>query len=209
MRTFNVIQGSEQWEALRMRPTASNFGRIVTPKRGQVSAQIKGYACEIVAKALGVYVEPMPSFWMEWGTDNEPCAVEAYEQQTGLKTRIVGFVCPDWTDEFGGSPDRLVDPDGGLEVKCPAPETLIGYHAEGVLPDDYIGQVQGLLYITGRKWWDFYAWHPQLTPFLIRVAPDPVYHEKLAIGLAACIEEVNRVASLVQSHPEVMETWEE
>lgn len=209
MRIYNVLQGSEQWEALRMRPTASQFGRIITPKRGQVSAQIGGYACEIVAKHLGVYVEPPPSFWMEWGLEHEPLAVAAYEEQTSRVTHSVGFVVPDWTEDFGGSPDRLVDPDGLLEVKCPKPETLISYHAAGELPEDYIGQVQGLLWITGRAWCDFYAWHPQLTPFLLRVLPDPDYHEKLAVGLAACIEEINRIASLVQSHPEVMETWTE
>ena len=209
MRIYDVIQGSEQWESLRARPTASQFGRIVTPARGQVSTQIGKYACEIVAKRLGVYVEPPPTFWMDWGIEHEPCAVDDYEKQTGLKTRTVGFVVPDWTDEYGGSPDRLVDPDGLLETKCPAPETLISYHAGGELPSDYIPQVQGLLFITGRAWCDFYAWHPQLTPFLIRVEPDPEYHEKLKVGLAACLLEVDRIASLVQSHPEVMETWNE
>jgi hypothetical protein len=209
MRIYDVLQGSEEWEALRHRPTASNFDKIITPARGQLSAQMSRYACEIVAKRLGVYVESPPSFWMEWGTEHEPVAVDEYEKQTGRKTRQVGFAIPDWTEEYGGSPDRLVDPDGLLEVKCPAPETLIGYHAAGVLPSDYVPQVQGLLWITGRQWCDFYAWHPQLTPFLIRVEPDTDYHAKLREGLAACLLEIERIAKLVQSHPEVMETWNE
>lgn len=198
MRIYDVLQGSEEWDALRMRPTASNFDRIVTPVTGAISKSIGKYACEIVAKKLGVYVEPPPSFWMEWGTENEPFAVEDYERRTGLTTRTVGFVVPDWTDTFGGSPDRLVDPDGGLEVKCPAPETLIGYHAAGVFPRDYYPQVQGYLWITGRKWWDFYAWHPELDAFLIRTEPDTDYHAKLRAGVQECLLEIERIEKRIK-----------
>jgi len=198
MRIIDVQQQTEDWDRLRNRPTASNFGRVCTPAKGEYSSQATAYAAEIVAKKLGVYTEPPPSFWMEWGTEHEPNAKHAYTKETGRETQDVGFILPDKTDAYGGSPDALVGADGGLEIKCPKPETLITYHANGVLPMDHKPQVQGLLLISGREWWDFYAWHPELTPFLLRVFPDEKYHEKLADCLLKLLREIERIATTVK-----------
>lgn len=181
MRIIECKQGSEAWELMRMtRPTASNFGRIITPKKGQLSASHRDYACELVAKQVGVFVESPPSFWMQWGIDNEPHAVDAYCQRLKTDCERVGFVLPEDTDTYGGSPDALVfNREGLLEVKCPKPETLIRYHWDGKLPDDYIAQVQGLLLITGCDFCDFFAWHPELQPFYVRVESDEKFHDKL------------------------------
>lgn len=206
MRIIDCIQGSEDWERLRVRATASNFGRIVTPAKGDYSKSATSYAAEIVAKELGVYSPPPPSYWMEWGTENEPNAVAAYEAINGVQTQVVGFVFPDHTDDYGGSPDRLVGDDGGLEAKCPAPETLIGYHAAGELPNQYKPQVQGLMLITGREWWDFFAWHPGLSPFQIRVEPDFKYQNRLRAALEQFAHEVGWLRSKVKavSHAELL-----
>ena len=157
MRIIDVVQRSEEWEAWRNRPTASEFGSIVTPARGDYSKQATEYAAKIVAKQLGVYIEPPPTYWMEWGTEQEPNAKLAYTTQTGLEVTDAGFIIPDGTDSYGGSPDGLVGDDGLLEIKCPKPETLISYHARGEFPNQYRPQVQGLLLISGRKWCDFFA----------------------------------------------------
>ena len=185
MKVIDCKQGSEEWQLLRQRiPTASNFGKMVTPKRGQLSKSCMSYACELIAKQLGVYTEPPPSFWMEWGTENEPNAIADYELRTGNKVEQVGFVLPDETECFGGSPEGLVnDREGVLETKCPKPETLIAYHAAGELPEDYIPQVQGLLLITQCEWCDFFAWHPHVAPFLLRVEPDIKYQERMLDAL--------------------------
>ena len=198
MRIIDCQQQTEEWERWRNRPTASEFGSFCTPAKGDYSKQATAYAAKIVAKRLGVYQEPPPSFWMEWGTEHEVNAKHAYTLENGVEILDVGFVLPDHTDAYGGSPDGLVGDDGGIEVKCPAPETLIGYHAAGVLPVQYKPQVQGLLLITGRSWWDFYAWHPELSAFCLRVEPDSKYQTKIAENLLLLLEEIERIESCVQ-----------
>lgn len=162
------------------RPTASQFGRIIQPVKAKLSTSHRDYACELVAKQLGLHTEPPPSFWMEWGTEHEPMAIDDYCQRMHTEAERVGFVLPDDTDAYGGSPDALVfNREGLIQVKCPKPETLIRYHWDGVLPDEHKAQVQGELLITGCAWSDFFAWHPDLQPFRIRVEPDEEFHDAL------------------------------
>ena len=198
MRIINCRQQSEEWERWRNRPTASEFDSFITPAKGLYSAQATAYAAKIVAKRLGVYEEPPPTFWMDWGNEQEPNAKFAYTALTGRRIIEVGFVLPDHTDAYGGSPDGLVEDDGLLEIKCPAPETLIAYHAAGELPAQYKPQVQGLLLITGRAWCDFFVFHPELTPLLVRIEPDLEYQAKIAECLLKLLEEIQRIESQVR-----------
>jgi len=203
-RRFDCLQGSEEWERLRSgRPTSSEFKRIVTPVRGDYAAGAIKYAAEIVAQRLGVYQEPPPSFWMEWGKDHEDDAVMAYETITGNATEKVGFVMPTFTDAWGGSPDRIVNGNRILEVKCPAPPTLILYKYEKKLPDEYRAQVQGLLWITGFDQADFFAWHPEIEPFLVSVERDEAYIDRMAKSMALFLEDVAKVAA--ESKPETID----
>lgn len=201
-RIIECLQGSDEWDKLRARPTASNFSRIVSPARGDYSASASEYAAEIVAKRLGVFTESPPSFWMQWGTENEPLALAAYEEANCVTVRKVGFIVPNYTDVYGGSPDGLVGNDGMVEIKCPKPETLIRYHGEGVLPDGYKPQIQGLLLISRLPWCDFYAWHPGLTPFQIRVRADETYQSKIASAIFKLLEEVERIEGTVSRNPD-------
>lgn len=193
MRIIDCEQGSEAWQNWRNRPTASEFGSFITPAKGQYSAQATAYAAKVIAKRLGVYVEPPPSFWMEWGVENEPHAKAAYTARTGNDITEAGFVLPDSTDAYGGSPDGLIGDDGLIEVKCPAPETLIKYHAEGQLPTQYRPQVQALLLITGRPWCDFWSWHPYVAPFLLRVEADVDYQVQIADCLLKLLEKIKDI----------------
>ena len=117
---------------------------------------------------------------------------------TGLPVTEVGFVLPDHTDAYGCSPDGLVGDDGVLEIKCPAPETLICYHANGTLPDQYRPQVQGQLLVTGRPWCDFFAFHPELTPFLLRVEADENYQAAIARCLLLLLDEIAALQTKVR-----------
>jgi len=198
MRIIECEQRSEEWERWRNRPTASEFGSFITPARGDYSKQATAYAAKIVAKQLGVYTEPPPTWAMERGTELEPSARHAYTKHTGNQVVEAGFILPDGTDAYGGSPDGLVGDDGLLEVKCPLAETLIAYHAADILPLQYKPQVQGLLLISGRAWCDFFAFHEDLSPFLVRVYPDTEYQTKMAECLLLLLKEIERIKSRVK-----------
>lgn len=201
MRIVCDSQRTEEWEHWRNRPTASNFSRFITPAKGAYSKQATDYACELVAKEMGVFVEPPPSFAMQWGIDHEEEARTHYAARTNNAVEEVGFVVPDDTDSYGCSPDGLVGDDGLLEIKCPQAPTLIRYHADGVLPDTYKPQIQGQLLITGRAWCDFFAWYPGLQSFLLRVDADIPYQEKIAECLEKLLVELDRVKAKLNPLP--------
>ena len=86
-----------------------------------------------------------------------------HEIQTGLIIQRAGFVTTD-DGMFGASADGLIGEDGGSEYKCfLAPEKLRAFHidndASGIMD-----QVQGCMWITGRKFWHVGMYCPALEP---------------------------------------------
>ena len=216
MRIIDCEQGGEEWDRWRARPTASQFHRFVTPAKGEYSAQATKYACEIVRKRRGAQtIERMSSAWEEYGTDNEPNAAHSYERQFGVTLSKAGFVLPDGTDAYGGSPDRLANlrevstpsaadqrwaADGVVEFKCTSPEELMMMHLDPTKGEIYAKpQVQGLLMVTKCAWCDFYVWHPDLEPFHMRILPDLEYQQKIADALVLFLEEIQRVEETIRT----------
>lgn len=58
--------------------------------------------------------------------------------------------------------------------------------------------MQGLLLISGRAWCDFFVFHPELTPFLMRIEPDLKYQEKMAECFLLLLQEIKRIESCVK-----------
>lgn len=153
-------------------PTASCFDQIVTPKTLKFSESSGKYVSRLVAEwFLGKPMESEASGFMERGTGMESEAIAAYEFENNVDTIKVGLCVTD-DGLAGGSPDRLVGEDGGLEIKCPSAEIQVGYLLNGI-DAAYRCQLQGLLWVTGRKWWDFCAYHPVLPHVNLRIEPDP------------------------------------
>lgn len=174
MKILDLKQGSPEWFlARRGIPTASNFGKIITPKTGKLSAQAEDLAYELVADLfrLGPPEDKPVTPAMLYGQETEAEARRWYELERGLDVRQVGLCLTD-DGRFGCSPDGLVGEDGGLELKCPLLKTQVKYLCEGGLPDEYRAQVHGALIVTGRAWWDFCSYAPGLPAHLVRVEPD-------------------------------------
>jgi len=118
---------------------------------------------ELVAERLtGTWEEGFISGPMKWGTETEPLARAEYEIREGVEVDEVGFIDSPDIPMFGGSPDGLVGETGGLEIKCPNTATHIETLLAGVVDRKYIIQVQSLMAVTGRAWWDFVSFDPRL-----------------------------------------------
>jgi hypothetical protein len=187
----DVEQGSAAWLQLRLGiPTASNFHRIITAVKGDLSKSARKYAAELVAETLlgrplldtGANVSAM-----QRGRELEPAGAAQYEFTTDVETRLIGFVTTD-DGRIGCSPDRfIIGQRGGVEIKC----QLDGGHMACWLDgpgDDYRQQVQGTMAVCEAAWWELYAYHPELPPLLLRTERDETYIAKMRAALAEFLD---------------------
>ncbi len=199
---FDCEQGSPQWQMLRVGiPTCSNLDRIITPKTGKPSAQAEKYAWALIAEQiLQVPTEGGSSGFTQRGKIVEEKARAFYELKRDVDVVQVGFVLRA-DGRVGGSPDGFVGEDGILEIKCPKPENHIGYllDSEGI---GYRAQVQGLLWLTGRRWVDTLSYHPDMPPALVRVARDEVFIAALstAVGTFLRMMDEFKMALIEKGH---------
>jgi len=182
-------QGSNEWFAARLgRPSASMFSKFIT-SAGKASTSADSYINELIAERLtGLRVPIYVNEHMERGTRLEPEAREMYEFVTDQKVTEYGFILDD-SEEFGCSPDGMVGEDGGIEIKCPADSTMIGYHRNNKsFINKYKQQIMGCMMITGRSWWDLMAYSETIPHLIVRVERDDEYIEKLAAEIQKAVD---------------------
>ncbi len=129
----------------------------------------------VFASAIGVGYDSRQKLWRqltgreerfqgnaatEWGSANEHHAITAYECFTGEIVESAGgkqgFIISPTHDWLGCTPDGYVGNDIVVEAKCPASMELYGK-----VPDHYMPQVQGQLFITRRELAHFVCWTPE------------------------------------------------
>ena len=176
-------QGSEEWLKLRLGvATASNFDKIIT-STGKESTTLPKYALELATQYL--LIEPEPSYKndaMQRGNDLEPIARQNYAERKLQAVEEISMFLSD-CGNFGASPDGLLGEEGLIEIKCPLATTPAKYLIDNKLPTDYVAQVQGLLWVSGRKWCDFVSFHPNFKErqfFIYSVKRDEAFIAELA-----------------------------
>lgn len=157
-------QGTDEWLAARRgRITGSQF-RVTRDrlKNGEYTSKAKLYAMDtarerVGGKAADVYVNVA----MRFGTEQEPLARVAYEDKTGHLVEEVGFAYT--TDgKFGVSVDGLVDSDGMVEIKTMVSSDTLFKALVDADHSEYIDQINGAMWLLGRKWCDLILWAPDL-----------------------------------------------
>lgn len=200
-------QGTEQWRMDRAgKITASRFKDVMDmTKAGKPTAARESYMYELVAERVnGKPNRSQSSRAMEHGTVSEDHAVSAYEALRGVFVERVGFVAHPSHSFIGASADGLIDDDGGIEVKCPIGEKAHIKTMLNGMPDDHMAQVQGCMFVTGRKWWDFISFDvEQVAPFNLyiqRIPRDDEYIAKLEIALIQFNAEVDELVNQLRSN---------
>lgn len=175
MQIIECEQGGEQWFRARMgMPTASEFSKLLGIKK---DAQEKKTRDTYMRKLAGEIITglPMESYQnehMERGKVQEDDARDLYALLAGVDPQRVGFIV---NGRAGCSPDSLIGDDGGLEIKTALAHIQIDRLLKGELPSEHRAQVQGNIWLTERKWWDFVSYSPGLPLFVTRVARDDTY----------------------------------
>ena len=179
------IQGSPEWHAERLgRATASRFADVMAKIKTGEAAGRRNYRAQLVCERLtGTPSESFTTAAMQFGTEQEPFARAAYEAQFGELVEQVGFI--QHSDLMAGcSPDGLLGDDGGLEIKVPNTATHIDTILNG-FPVEHTPQIQGAMWITGRKWWDFVSFDPRMPERLQLYAFRVMRDEKLISEIEA------------------------
>jgi len=183
-------QGTHEWLQARVgHCTASRFKDVMAKIKSGEAAARRDYRIELVTERLtGRSIEKWQSAAMRYGSETEALARMAYEAHYGEKVVQVGFVPhPDIT-WCGASPDGLAGDDGAIEVKCPFNSSI---HVETLLaaqmPEEHMPQVQGVMWVTARKWCDFISFDPRMPEslqlFIQRIYRDDVYIAHMEVSV--------------------------
>lgn len=189
MKVVDCKQGTSEWLQARAGiPTASEFDNLITPtgeiRKGQTP---QTYLMRKLAE--GLMNGPLLTgggFAMDQGNLLEGEAIPLLRFELEWKIDRVGFVTTD-DGRVGASPDGLIGDDSGCEIKCPELPTAIKYFLARTVPPEYVAQVQGSMYVTGRPSWRFVSYNRQLPIMVVHVQRDPIFHAQLKAALDAFI----------------------
>jgi hypothetical protein len=180
-------QNTPEWDAARLAiPTASKFDKILTPASLKPSKSADAYRFQLLGEwFIGFHVEGYKSKFMEQGKEFEHEARLYYEMETGNDVEQIGFAYLDEKKLVGCSPDGLVGTEGGVEIKCVIPSTQVERMLDNQpVPNEYLLQIHGSIWICNRQWWDFLSYQPDLKHgYIVRVHRDETIIEKLKAAI--------------------------
>jgi hypothetical protein len=159
-------QGDDNWKKHRKYPGKLNASNVGKALKHSIFDSPEDVADDILEFERKPKAERKPGA-MQRGNLREPLARDWYERQFGVTVQQICHVTPKWEPRLGGSPDGLVNDDGGVEFKCPdsLPVKIKLYLQRcksGVVPeghwhiyDEHYDQIQTYMAIMKRNWWDY------------------------------------------------------
>jgi len=91
-----------------------------------------------------------------------------------------------------------------VEIKCPRERTHADYLALPAEPPGYTAQIQGSMWITGRKWWDFVSFNPAFPTnarlIVRRIPRDETYIARLEEAITQFSSEVQATVALIRDY---------
>lgn len=185
MKTHAVTQGSTEWHGLRCCiPTASEFDELLTNKWALKDsiARDEYLLRKVAGKVMGYAEESLSSFNMQQGAILESEALPWYEGVYDVAVQRVGFCTTD-DGKAGASPDGLIGDDNGLEIKCPTPHVHLSYLLGDGIPRQYLAQVHGCMFVTGRPRWTFISYNRHFPPYIVEVKKDAAIDGQISAAI--------------------------
>lgn len=202
---IKVEQGTDEWLTARLgRATASRFGDVLaTIRTGEATARAK-YRIELaLERSMGMPTERYKSAAMIWGTETEELARVEYQLKTGNIADESGFF-QHKTLMAGASPDGLIGEDGLIEIKSREIYNHVKMLRGNMVDNSYMPQIQGQLWVTGRRWCDFVSFAPELPEnaqlFIRRVMRDEDYIRNLESELTRFLQEVESETIFIKNY---------
>lgn len=220
--TRHIEQGSDEWDRARLtRFTSSEWHYLMEcgtrpmtddelkarPKTGKGSktkfvpdpSKMSDTGLKYIRKKVwetltGASLPQPYAYPLVYGKETEALAAEFYEQKYGVEAIKVGF--QPFGDHAGGSPDRLIGDDEGLEIKCPSSEEQINYL---LLTDHYdlkreypkiYWQCISLMLFTDRKVWNLSTYDPRMIDDKLRLTRIRMEWDKVEEDIDAVIKSL-------------------
>ena len=133
-------------------------------KDGRPSAKRIKLLHELLAERLtGFSVPHVVTEAMEHGLEYEDEAVDVFvERFPKYDVRLSRLYEHPTIPNFGATPDREIDHDGLLEVKCPTSTTYLEWVLAGKIPEKHKPQMCAQLLCSRKKWVGFIAYDPRI-----------------------------------------------
>lgn len=202
-----VEQRTDDWFQARLgKVTASKVSDVMAKTKSGYSASRQNYMAQLICERLtGVKQDSFTNAAMQRGTELEPMAREIYVLNSFDATVTeVGFIPHPTIDNFGASPDGLVNDDGLIEIKCPNTWTHLEFIKSNEPKREYILQMHVQMMCTGRKWCDFVSFDDRLPDeyqFRVkRIEFNPILAKEIENEVIKFLAELGlEIASLKQS----------
>ena len=189
-------QGSPEWLAIKAgKISGSRFKAVMAlhKRTGKPNRPRLDLIADLRRELeTGLLTSIEPNEYMAHGTRCEPIACALYAFTHDVDVQHAAWIPHPSIEYVGFSPDGLVGDDGMVEIKSPALEPRHTRTVDsGKCPDDYLPQVQGGLWVTGRAWCDFVSfWEPTHDLCVVRVHRDETFIARLEAECAAVWAEV-------------------
>ena len=195
----DIPQGDELWLRMRAGSVGGTGINSVLAKGTGKSRQTLLYrlAGEILADG------PIPSYsngYMDRGHEYEPEARALYEFLHDVTVEQVSLIRGDIPGTHV-SPDGLIEPDGGIEIKTMMPHIYVELIDTGKIDLAYIRQCQMFLFITKRAWIDFCAYCPEITVrtmWVKQITPDAGIQAQIETELPVFLRELAQLVERVR-----------
>lgn len=194
---YDVIQDTDEWRALRRGLiTGSIMGQLVTPSTMKIAdnKDTRTIIYELAAQRLMSEMEENFQSWdMVRGKKEEVLAKDLYSRYY-KQVKDCGFITNDrFGFKIGYSPDGLVGDDGGIEAKSRVAKYQVKTIIDGLMPIEFLPQVQSFFLVSERKWCDFISYSNGMHMFPQTVEPIKEWQEALSVAVVDAEKKIIKV----------------